>query len=466
MQSNQMSDLTVKRRNYLKRVLLQWLFPLLYFTLPLSISYDWGLHQINLPSEPLIGLASIVLFILVDFKELVRSDFIRHPISLFSLVYLGWMSLTVPFSSDLVVSAKYGLVTLAHWWVFYIGFWYVNQIEKTTFEKWLGYYGFSFLAVILYTWYHHAQYDFRIDASVMVARPFYSDHALYSLAMCFFLFPAIAKFWTTGNFRLKVGYGILSLILVLGIYLSYSRAAWLSVLASLFLGGMIYFISIRFRALVLTLCVLGSAGALISAKWAMSSEITSVSKQGDWRNHIKSIANLTSDVSNLERINRYRCAWRMFLDRPLTGFGPGTFAQAYLPYQKIGEMTRLSVTSTQAPDGSVHPPGHGGGAHSEYFQALAESGIPGFLFWLSLIGTGILSGLKAVYFHTDSRERRLFLAMTVSLICFSIAGLFNNYLHNEKISLFFWIILAFFSNTAKKPSPDLKYHRRPETNYC
>ena len=60
---------------------------------------------------------------------------------------------------------------------------------------------------------------------------------------------------------------------------------------------------------------------------------------------MSSVGNITTDVSNLERLNRYSCAWRMFQDRPITGFGAGTFPIAFLPYQRQEEMTRISVTT-------------------------------------------------------------------------------------------------------------------------
>jgi O-antigen ligase len=191
--------------------------------------------------------------------------------------------------------------------------------------------------------------------------------------------------------------------------------------------------------LLAIICVAGFYGV---NSWILTQEITTVSKQGGWQEQIKSIANLRSDVSNLERINRYRCAWRMFLDRPFFGFGPGTFAQAYLPYQKPEEMTRLSVTSTRASDGKAHPSGHGGGAHSEYFQALAELGLMGLVLWVSLLGATIFTGAQKYFKNSFKNERWFVLGLTIGIISYTILAAFNNFLHSEKISILFWVSLA------------------------
>jgi len=37
--------------------------------------------------------------------------------------------------------------------------------------------------------------------------------------------------------------------------------------------------------------------------------------------HVQSISNIASDASNMERLNRWSCAWRMFLSKPVFGWG-------------------------------------------------------------------------------------------------------------------------------------------------
>jgi O-antigen ligase len=146
---------------------------------------------------------------------------------------------------------------------------------------------------------------------------------------------------------------------------------------------------------------------------------------------------LEKDVSTLERLNRYSCAWRMAEQRPWTGFGPGTFQFQYLPFQRPEEMTRISISD---PARDLHPDqlGRGGGAHSEYLQALAEGGWPALLWWLLLAGTSVFMGVK-LYLSAQSKESQWFaLAVTFSLLTFFIHAFFNNFLHDGRVAALVW----------------------------
>ena len=85
--------------------------------------------------------------------------------------------------------------------------------------------------------------------------------------------------------------------------------------------------------------------------------------------HVESISNVSSDDSNLERLNRWNCAVSLFKERPITGWGPGTYQFVYAPYQEAKYRTTISTNN-----------GDGGNAHSEYLGPLAEQGVPGLLF--------------------------------------------------------------------------------------
>ena len=142
---------------------------------------------------------------------------------------------------------------------------------------------------------------------------------------------------------------------------------------------------------------------------------------------IKSMTNIASDASNLERINRWASAMSMFEEKPFLGFGPGTYMFQYAPYQMSYEKTIISTNA-----------GDGGNAHSEYIGALAESGVIGSLSFMLIIITTLYTALT-LYSKSKNRELRiLILSLTLGLISYYIHAFLNNFLDTDKISALFW----------------------------
>jgi O-antigen ligase len=142
---------------------------------------------------------------------------------------------------------------------------------------------------------------------------------------------------------------------------------------------------------------------------------------------IESMSNISTDASNLERINRWNSALRMFEEKPVFGFGPATYMFQYAPYQFSYEKTIISTNS-----------GDGGNAHSEYLGPLAESGLLGSLSFILIIILTSYSAIK-IYSYDRSYEIRL-LAMVIflGLVTYYIHGVLNNFLDIDKTSALFW----------------------------
>jgi putative inorganic carbon (hco3(-)) transporter len=117
---------------------------------------------------------------------------------------------------------------------------------------------------------------------------------------------------------------------------------------------------------------------------------TTEDSSADLEQHLRSSANISTDQSNLERINRWKCALRMFAEKPHLGWGPGTYQFQYAPFQKASERTAISTDF-----------GDAGNAHSEYLGALSETGWPGALIFLSITLTAVITGIRCWY-----REKR------------------------------------------------------------
>jgi O-antigen ligase len=151
----------------------------------------------------------------------------------------------------------------------------------------------------------------------------------------------------------------------------------------------------------------------------------------DLAEHVESISNVSSDASNLERLNRWNCALAMFSERPLTGWGPGTYQFLYAPFQRSGDRTIISTNNAD-----------GGNAHSEYLGPLAEQGVPGTLIVLTLLGWVLHLGFKLQRTLHSARDRRLAMGAFLGLMTYFVHGVLNNYLDTDKASAPFWGMIA------------------------
>jgi O-antigen ligase len=151
----------------------------------------------------------------------------------------------------------------------------------------------------------------------------------------------------------------------------------------------------------------------------------------DLAEHVESISNVSSDASNLERLNRWNCALAMFSERPLMGWGPGTYQFVYAPFQNSQDLTIISTNNAD-----------GGNAHSEYLGPLAEQGVAGMLLMITLVL--MVSALAfRLFYSLESYELKIVVVSTyLGLVTYFIHGILNNYLDTDKAAIPFWGFIA------------------------
>ena len=232
------------------------------------------------------------------------------------------------------------------------------------------------------------------------------------------------------------------LILVVGLFLSFCRAAWVSVSVALVVLIMMT-LKFRFRTfmfLLLSILVYVSFNYPKLIESFRQNKIDSNVKNAGFYEQTRSITNITSDASNAERLNRWSCAMRMFLDKPVTGFGIGTYQFQYFPYQRKEEMTRISVTTPYNIE-----QGHGGSCHSEYLLTLSESGFFSLLAFLGLLLASLFTALKLFSTSHDKKTKLSACFLMAGLVTYFTHGLFNNFLENDKLAFLFWISLSILA---------------------
>jgi O-antigen ligase len=215
--------------------------------------------------------------------------------------------------------------------------------------------------------------------------------------------------------------------------LSYTRAAWVSLIVALAVY-LILRLRIRFSLLVFAALVLAVAFFSFQTQIKHKLEKNRQDSSSDYTAHIKSITNISTDASNLERINRWHSAFRMFKERPFFGWGPGTYMFLYAPFQNSQDLTIISTNA-----------GNRGNAHSEYIGPLAESGVLGTLTFILIAVFVIYRGVKLYAKLEDKDLRLLVTGVLLGLVTYLVHGILNNFLDTDKASVPFWGFIAIIT---------------------
>lgn len=412
-----------------------WLDKLLLFIVflaPLAVNIadkEMGIG-VSIPTEPLLVGILLIFFLKTIFNSNYDRRILTHPVSWTIYLSLFWILITSVTSELPLVSFKFLLARL--WFVipfYFLGIALFRDARNLTRFNWL--YVISLIIVIAYTTYNHSLYGFAEKQGHWVMKPFYNDHTAYGGILAYFLPVFVGYMLNSARSRTYRLYaGIAAAILTMALFLSYSRAAWVSIAAIIVIAVLIVY-KIKFRWILTTLIIVVSVFFTFQHQIIYVLEKNKQDSSENFVEHIQSIYNISSDASNLERINRWQSAFRMFDERPVFGWGPGTYQFVYAPFQRSQERTIISTNA-----------GDLGNAHSEYIGPLSEQGFPGLIIQIILISGIIYTGVR-VYRQALNKEIKLFSLLSVLSLCtYFVHGLLNNFLDTDKASIPYWGFFA------------------------
>lgn len=388
---------------------------------------------ISLPAEPLL-IGTLVLFAA---KMLYDGHYDRrishHPITIVIYCMFIWMIVSTIKSELPIVSIKF--IASRLWFIvpsFFICALLFKKPKNIDWFIWLYIAGLCIVCV--YTIINHAKNGFDGNSAHWVMTPFYNDHTAYGAALAIYLILAITYAFIPGikkSRRLLV----FSAIALLGIalFLSNCRAAWISVIAALGVLGCVK-LKIKFRWIATIAVVFIGLFFTFQHQIIDALEKNNQDASGDFVENIQSITNISTDASNLERINRWQSAFRLFNERPVFGWGPGTYQFVYAPYQMSKEKTIISTNA-----------GDGGNAHSEYIGALAEQGIIGSLLVIILVITTVYCGITTYKRCRNKKAKVMVLGATLAFISYFVHGTLNNFLDTDKLAVPVWSCAALIA---------------------
>ncbi|MCH2215071.1 MAG: O-antigen ligase family protein [Flavobacteriales bacterium] len=398
---------------------------------PLSFNFEnlgaFGGIGFYFPTEPLLfGLMFLyILKVLSGYRE--RKELMRHPLTVAIVFNLIWITVAVFNSVDVVVSVKFLISRL--WFVLVMYFMFNSYFEnRYLIKQFFVTLIFSMAVTILYTMMMHASHGFSEESGHWVMWPFFKDHTSYG-AIIALLFPMVvfhfrrAKKLSIEQFLWTIALSIFSA----GLFLSYTRAAWLSLVGAV---GVYFLIKLRidYKLVVFTIFLLISGFFAFQDQIIHELERNQQDSSDSFAEHVQSITNISSDASNLERLNRWNSAWKMFLEKPILGHGPGTYMFEYARYQKSSDKTIISTNQ-----------GDGGNAHSEYLGPLSESGIFGMLTILIVFIASLNTGIRLYYqLDHDIYLKGVVMCIVLGLVTYYLHGILNNFLDTDKASVPIW----------------------------
>jgi putative inorganic carbon (hco3(-)) transporter len=386
--------------------------------------------SVDIPTEPLIVLIMIVFFLKLIYERQFERSVLKHPVTIILGIQLLWLFITSVTSEIPVVSFKFFLSRLWFVVVFYfMTIRFFKDREKTRWFPWV--FAVPLAILVIYITFVHSLSGFERFAGIAAVRPFFNDHTNYgaTLALVAPLFGVMAFYPGYKKIYRRIAL-VIFILFAIGILLSYSRASWLS-LAVAFGVMMILVMKINFKLVIAAFLIIAGFFFYHQEQIMMDLQRNTQESSGDISEHVKSISNITSDASNLERINRWRSAIRMYEERPMFGWGPGTYQFVYAPFQLSTDYTIITTHF-----------GDLGNAHSEYLGPLSETGLPGMIITFALF-LAIIALAVNNYKHNPNREFRwMSLGILLGYVAYFTHGLLNNFLDTDKVSVPFWSFLA------------------------
>jgi O-antigen ligase len=376
-----------------------------------------------------------------------------HPITLLLLLHLLWTYVSTALSEVPIVSVKFSLAKT--WYIitfFFLTATVLNQVKDVKRFFWCLFIPLIF--TILYTLFRHWEFNFSFDTVNEVMFPFFRNHVNYAVMLGLTVpFAAIAISWLKkGSVKRKLMW-LLFLILLVAIYFAYTRAVWVALVIALFAvplvrrGWLKYCLLISLAAITGFFIYMGIHDQYLE----YTPEYETTIYHGELEEHLKATFE-GKDVSSAERIYRWVAGVRMWLDDPLTGYGPGNFYDFYKRYTVTAFTTYVSAN----PEKST--------VHNYFLQMMIDQGIIGFLIFLSLYVVTLFTAEKVYRRTIEKNERIVMMAVILCLLILLVNLMLNDLIETDKAGSFFFICLAWIVNQDMRNKKRLNENPPAPTN--
>jgi O-antigen ligase len=404
-----------------------------FLLMPFSVEVELpGGLSTDLPTEPLMWVTLIYSTILVlSNLDRLNTSRLQNPITLMILLHLIWIGICTVMSGYKMISFKW--LVAKFWYVipFYCGTYYFVS-NQSNFTKVLKLTFWTLMIAVMIVLARHGMKGFAFDEINKSVWPIFRNHVNYAATLVLFL-PFIFYLFCQERRPIRYIYSMSIVILVLAIYLSYTRAAILC----LGIGFVAYFIiKVRMLAPTLVMVIMVAVAAisfLISDNNFVhyAPDYDKTISHDNFQNLIDATYKL-EDISTMERVHRWVAGGRMIADKPIFGFGPGTFYSSYEPYTVNIFKTYVSDNPEQS------------GIHSYYLMTAVEQGLVGFIILIGLVIFALLYGQSLYHNLSAKQDKSVIMACMISIICTLSINIINDMFEVDKVGPYFFFSLAIF----------------------
>ena len=428
----------------------EWLFFCLLASIPLSAELQLTPSLgTDFPDESLMWLLTPVMFLLLlQQREKVRT-WLDSSIGLLLLLSLGWTLITVFFSDARWLSLKFLLAKIWYILPFTVGsiFFLGDERSLRRAAHWIL---VPLTITVLYVNYWHARWGFSFVGVNYITWPFYRNHVNYgALLVC--LIPVA---WAVSRHNGKAGTYMkgLTLLLLIALFFTYSRGAWLALAAGMLTVWFIKKRVVHIVFLVSTLMLFSAGYWLLSDNQYLRYRPTyeRTIYHGDFNDHLVATYALR-DLSTIERFYRWIAASRMIGERWFTGFGPNTFYPKYQQYTVAEYRTYVS-------DNPEHST-----VHNYFLLLLTEQGVIGILLFYLLFLVMLWKAQQLYHTGTTAFLKGMGLLIGAVVAMIGVLNLLSDLIETDKVGSIFYlcagILIALDRKNQEALRPSHPAHR-------
>ena len=410
----------------------QCLFYLLIFFLPLSFEYKFSdTLGTDLPDEFLmIVVTGVFLLLLAGKPALIKKEFFEHPLFILLLLHVCWIAIAVLYSQNIFLSLKF--LAAKTWFIAsFVLFPFLIFKSRKAFISFSLCLVIPMLFVVLQSFLRHINFGFSFEKINNTLSPYFRNHVNYG-AMLVCMLPIVAGWvYLSANRLIKLLAICILFIFIGGLFLSFSRGAWLAILVALITVWMIR------KKIIHWFFLAGAITITISFIWMANGnryldyrpDFRKTIFHKDFKEHMAATYR-GRDLSTAERFYRWTAAKNMITTKPLFGVGPNNFYDSYKPYATGAYKTWVS-------DNREHST-----VHNYFLLLLTEQGIPGLVLFCSLIFSMFWYAQKVYHGTEDNFYKTISLTLAAILSMIITVNFLSDLIETDKVGSLFFLCLG------------------------